>query len=116
MNNDSKPGALASTEGLGAGPEAWVCPWGICESNLAQRCRADLSMRGCGGVFPPHINAAQARVIVKPNWRPAESGGPSRVWWYRTKENPTGFLSLIAPENQPGGPGEYLVFSPDVDA
>ena len=47
-------------------PDPWVCPWGICNAEQAQQCRAELHpRRGCGGKFP-NMNAEQARHAVQP--------------------------------------------------
>jgi hypothetical protein len=33
--------------------EPWVCPWGICNHQQAQECRAEMRhSKGCGGRFP----------------------------------------------------------------
>lgn len=47
--------------------EPWVCPWGICNHDDAQACRAAPSSRdACGRRFPPGTTLAQAVAMVRP--------------------------------------------------
>lgn len=47
--------------------EPWVCPWGICNHDEAQDCRAAPSSRdACGRRFPPGTTLAQAVAMVRP--------------------------------------------------
>lgn len=53
----------------------WVCPWGICNHDQAQACRADMKpSRGCGGRFPPGMTPEYAKQEVAPRGVPARSG------------------------------------------
>lgn len=48
-------------------PEPWVCPWGICNHQQAQECRAELHPRkGCGGRFPAGTTLEQAKKMIGP--------------------------------------------------
>jgi hypothetical protein len=56
----------------------WVCPWGICNHEQAQECRANMGFAkrggalGCGGRFPEGTTPEQAKQIVAP---PPSAGG-----------------------------------------
>jgi hypothetical protein len=48
----------------------WVCPWGICNTGQAQKCRAEMrnqkKHRGCGTYFAPGTTLEQAKKIIAP--------------------------------------------------
>jgi hypothetical protein len=83
METEATPGALGSNAGLGADDEArdtalglWVCPWRVCGTEQAQKCRAvtsgDKTHLGCGTVFPHGATLKEARKHI--NWRDAPNG------------------------------------------
>lgn len=54
-----------------SGPAPWVCPWGICNHDEAQKCRANKELRkrtqrGCGTYFFGDVTAEEARRMVAP--------------------------------------------------
>ena len=49
----------------------WVCPWGLCNHDQAQACRATTHRAkgravGCGGMFPVDTTPEQAKQMVSP--------------------------------------------------
>jgi len=54
--------------------EPWVCPWGICNHDQAQECRAMTGhtklTRGCGSMFRPGTTLEQAQRLIR--FRPQE--------------------------------------------
>lgn len=61
---------------------AWVCPWGICNHQEAQACRAEMRntryTRGCGTYFPAGTTPEQAKEMIRlPAARAHQEGKPA---------------------------------------
>jgi hypothetical protein len=59
MNGSDNSGAL------------WVCPWGSCNEQQAQECRAIKTHKGCGGLFRAGTTLEQAKQQIAPRAQPA---------------------------------------------
>ena len=60
-------------------PAPWVCPWGICNHDQAQECRADRKAgRGCGWLFPGNVTPEQAKQEIPHRGAKAGLGYQSR--------------------------------------
>lgn len=56
----------------------WVCPWGICPHDDAQKCRAKTGQDGCGGRFPG-MSHEMARAAVNRRYAPPAPAAPANA-------------------------------------
>jgi hypothetical protein len=92
----------------------WVCPWGSCNQQQAQECRAVKTHKGCGGIFQAGTTLEQAKAFIAPRPTPVNPGGIPVVtlpplaglqsaWeWFVTDHENGGHAASCGPA-EPGG-------------